>query len=54
MGQNLGILGILGDSGRSGEFGRARLSGLARPGETWGFADLGESGAGEIWEFLEI
>jgi len=54
LGQNLGILGILGDSGRSGEFGRSRLPGLARPDETWGFADLGESGVGEIWEFPEI
>jgi len=48
--QNLGILGILADLGDLGD--PVTLS-VARPGETGRFAELGESGVGEIWEFPE-
>jgi len=48
LGQNLGILGILADLG---DLGDPVTLFVARPGETGRFADLGESGVGEIWEF---
>jgi len=50
LGQNLGILGILADLG---DLGDPVTLFVARPGETGRFADLGESGVGEIWEFPE-
>jgi len=50
LGQNLGILGILADLG---DLGDPVTLFVARPGETGRFADLGESVAGEIWEFPE-
>jgi len=48
LGQNLGILGILADLG---DLGDPVTRVVARPDETGRFADLGESGVGEIWEF---